>query len=628
MTEFDPVTLQVLRNALQSITDEMNMALIRTAYSTNIKDRRDCSCAIYTPRGEVIAQTELGSPVHLGIMPSALDAVLTEFPVEALEEGDHIIVNLSYPRGPGHLNDITMVSPVFVDGRVAFLVANMAHHVDVGGYAPGSMAIGLHEIFQEGLQIPPVRLVKRGAVDRELLALLKQNVRTSREIEGDIHAQMACNNVGRRRLAELAARYSLETLEQYIEALFAYAERRMRAGIRAIPDGTYTYEDFIEGTPRTPPFIRVRVAVTVAGDTIAIDFTGTDLQVDDSINSNLACTTSACYYVVKAVVDPEVPANAGAYRPIRIHAPEGTVVNARPPAAIGNATIITAQRVVDVLLGALVQAVPERAAAASNGVTSLFNIGGVDPGSGELYNYVETYAGGQGAMHCQDGMDAVQCHMTNTRNAPIEVVEATYPLRIRRYALVPDSDGAGRFRGGLGIRREIEILSEQTTLTVSTDRAVLRPWGVLGGGAGGNAACLLEHPDGTVERLSCVKMTRRVARGTVVTIVTPGGGGYGDPWTRDPERVLWDVVEGLVSPERAREAYGVVVKPTVAGGWTLDRDATARLRAGRRPAAGEPLPIGTTPAVEAGTGLGGAGGGGPDATVVPASSVRRGHRHG
>ncbi|MFB3906171.1 MAG: hydantoinase B/oxoprolinase family protein [Acidobacteriota bacterium] len=573
----DMITLQVVMNALNSITDEMNMALIRTAYSTNIKDRRDCSCAAYTAQAEVLSQTELGSPVHLGIMPSALDHVFAGFRLEDLEEGDHVIVNVPHPTGPGHLNDVTMVSPVFVDGQVAFLVANMAHHVDVGGYAPGSMGLGLREIYQEGLQIPPLKIVKRGRVDAGIMAFIKQNVRTSMEVEGDMHAQMACNNVGRKRLQELASRYGMDMLNAYIKELFDYSERRIRAGIRSIPPGVYSFEDFIEGTPLTSPLIKVKVAVTVDEDSILFDFTGTDPQVGDSINSNLACVKSACYYVVKVLVDPGLPPNIGSYRPIRIIAPEGTVINAKAPAAIGNSTIITAPKVVDVLLGALVQAVPKRAAAASNGVTSLFNIGGLDPGSGRLFNYVETYAGGQGAMHSQDGMDAVQCHMTNTRNAPVEVIESSYPLRIRSYGLVPNSDGPGTFRGGLGMRREITVAAPHAMLTVSTDRSVLRPWGVMGGMDGGNSACLLEGPDGKVEKLSYSKMTRPVEQGSTVTIITPGAGGWGDPLERDPERVLWDVREELISPERARECYGVVVKQT-AGGYQIDEEETAALR--------------------------------------------------
>ncbi len=578
MPNVDMITLQVVANALQSVTDEMNMALIRTAYSTNIKDRRDCSCAIYTPKGEVVSQTELGSPVHLGIMPSALDSVFAWFKLKDVEDGDHIIVNVPHPTGPGHLNDITMVSPVYIDGKIAFLVANMAHHVDVGGYAPGSMGVGLREIYQEGLQIPPVKLVKKGVVDRELLALIKQNVRTSIEVEGDIHAQMACNNVGRKRLEELAGRYPVKVLKKYIEELFDYSERRIRAGLRAIPNGTYAHEDYIEGTPLTQPLIKIRVAVTVEDEEITFDFSGTDPQVNESVNSNEACVNTACYYIVKVLVDPGLPPNVGSYRPIHIRAPEGTVVNARAPAAIGNATIINSPKVVDVLLGALVKAVPERGAAASNGVTSLFNIGGTDPRSGELYNYIETYAGGQGAMHNQDGMDAVQCHMTNTRNAPVEVIETAYPLRITSYGLVPDSDGPGHFRGGLGMRREIKVLSENTTLTASTDRSKLKPWGVFGGMDGGNSACYVEHGNGEIEKLPYSKMTRPIDTGDTVTIITPGAGGWGDPLTRDVQKVIWDVTEEFISPERARELYGVALERKGPRRWELHLEETEGLR--------------------------------------------------
>jgi N-methylhydantoinase B len=574
----DMVTLQVVMNALHSITDEMNTALIRTAYSTNIKDRRDCSCAVYTPKGEVISQTELGSPVHLGIMPSALDNVFARFKLEEMEDGDHIIVNVPYPTGPGHLNDITMVSPAYIDGKIEFLVANMAHHVDVGGYAPGSMALGLREVFQEGLQIPPVKIVKKGVLDKELMAFVKQNVRTSVEVEGDIHAQMACNNVGRKRLEDLAKRYGMEVLNEYIQELFDYSERRIRAGLKSIPKGTYTFEDFMEGTPLTPELIKIKVTITVNEEEIFFDFTGTDPQVNDSFNSNQACVNTACYYIVKVLVDPGLPPNVGSYRPIRIHAPSGSCINAKPPSAIGNSTIITSPKAVDVLLGALVHALPERAAAASNGVTSLFNIGGLNPRSGKLYNYIETYAGGQGAMHNQDGMDAVQCHMTNTRNAPVEVIESTYPLLVRSYGLVPDSDGPGRFRGGLGMKREIEIQSQKTTLTVSTDRSKLKPWGVFGGLPGGNSACYLEHTDGKVEKLAYSKMTRPVEEGDVVTILTPGAGGWGDPLSRDPQKVLSDVTEEFISPERAKEFYGVVIEKKGFRRYELNIEKTNELR--------------------------------------------------
>lgn len=592
MSTVDLISVQVYINAFQSITDEMNMALIRAAYSTNIKDRRDCSCAVYTPEGEVISQTELGSPIHLGIMPSVLDQVLEKFPATDLRPGDHIMVNVPHPVGPGHLNDITVVSPVFVDGVLAFLVANMAHHVDMGGYAPGSMGLGLSTIYQEGLQIPPVKVVREGVVDTQLVDIIKQNVRTDLEVEGDLYAQFACNNRGIRRLEELTRRYGRERLHAYVGHIFDYSERRMRAGLRAVPNGVYEYEDYIEGTSRTPEFLTIRARVTVEDEGIVFDFAGSSPQVEDSINCNIACTRSACYYVVKVLIDPGLPPNVGSYRPIRIEAPEGSIVNAQAPAAVANATIIVAPRIVDTLFGALLAAIPERSAAASNGVTSMFNIGGRDERTSSLYSYVETYAGGQGAMPGLDGTDAVQCHMTNTRNAPVEVIEAAYPLLVRRYGLVPDSEGPGEYRGGLGMMREIEVRSPGTVVTVSTDRTRIRPWGALGGEAGGNARCLVQHPDGPVEPLPYSKMTFSLARGGRVTLVTPGAGGWGSPFKRDPRRVLRDVVDGLISPDRARTRYGVVIHQADDGRHELDLAATERLRGGevKRKAEAAPVP--------------------------------------
>ena len=575
----DMITLQVIMNNLYSITDEMNTALIRTAYSTNIKDRRDCSCAVYTAKGEVISQTELGSPVHLGIMPSALDKVFSTVSLDELNEGDHVIVNVPHPTGPGHLNDITMVSPVFIDGKVSFLVANMAHHVDVGGYAPGSMATGLWEIYQEGLQIPPVKIVKQGVIDKEIMSIITQNVRTPVEVEGDLCAQMACNNVGKRRVKEITAKYGLDVLLAYINEQFAYSEKRIRKGIHALPEGIYGFEDYIEGTPRTEAMIPIKVSVTIGNGEIDFDFTGSSLQVDESLNSNIACVRSACYYVVKVLIDPGLPPNVGSYRPIRVTAPEGTVVNAAFPAAIANATIITAPKVVDVLMGALKDVFPGKIAAASNGVTSLINLGGLDVESGRLFNFVETYAGGQGGMPGEDGMDAVQCHMTNTRNAPVEVIESVYPILVGRYGLIPDTEGPGTWRGGLGMNRELTVLGDKPVLTVSTDRMKIPPWGIFGGHSGGTSSCTVENPEGEVEVLPCSKMTLPVATGSTVTINTPGAGGFGSPLKRDPARVLYDVEEELISPERAREIYGVVLLREGSDGWTVDDAATGKQRA-------------------------------------------------
>ena len=439
----DPISLEVMRNALMSISDEMSAALIRTAYSTNIKDRRDCSCAIYMADGQVVAQSEIGTPLHLGVMPAVIRTVLKRFPLETLKPGDGVIYNNPYPEGPGHLNDITLVSPVFFEGRPVAMVANQAHYVDVGGYAPGSMPYGVTEIFQVGLQIPPLRVIKAAQVDEEILSILLENVRTKVEFRGDLMAQVAANNVGARRLFELFRKHGYASVQAHMIEIMDYSERRMRAGIQELRDGIYTFEDFIEGDSITEDLIRVKVTVTISGDEVNADFTGTSAEVLGPINCRKASTQACVYYVMKSMADPGVPPNSGSYRPIHVVAPEGSLVNSNYPRETVHSNIVTTQRIVDTLLGALIQAAPERAMAAHHGTQNLINIGGLNSRTQRLYNYIETYGGGQGALYCQDGMDGVHSHMTNTRNAPVEVIEATYPLRVNKYGLVPDSEGPG-----------------------------------------------------------------------------------------------------------------------------------------------------------------------------------------
>jgi len=569
----DPITLEVIRNALYSVSDEMSAALIRTAYSTNIKDRRDCSCAIYLTSGEVVAQSEIGTPLHLGVMPAVVQTVLRRFPPEAMDPGDDIIMNEPYPAGPGHLNDVTLVSPVFYQGRPVALVANQAHHVDVGGYAPGSMPFGVTETFQEGLQIPPVKIVKKDVIDEEIASLISDNVRTKTEFRGDLLAQVASNNVGERRFLELVAKYGQETALLYLREIMNYSERRMREGIRRIPDGTYGFEDFMEGDSITDDLIRIKVRVEVKADEVTADFTGSSAQVQGPLNCRKASTAACVYYVLKCIVDPGIPPNSGAYRPIHVIAPEGSILDSQYPHSTVHSNIITTQRIVDALLGAFLEAVPERVMAAHHGTQNLLNIGGTNPRTGRLYNYIETYGGGQGAFHNQDGMDGVHSHMTNTRNAPVEVIEATYPLRVERYGLVPDSEGPGKFRGGMGMQREFTFLAPESTITVSSDRNKIHPWGVFGGREAANAKCLL-FQDGREVGLPS-KITRKVKGGERFRTVTSGGGGWGNPFERDPEKVRWDVLEGLVSLERARSEYGVAIDPET---LEIDRKETGRLR--------------------------------------------------
>lgn len=550
--DIDPIRLEVMRNALYSVTDEMVAALVRTAYSTNIKDRRDCSCAVYTPAGEVAAQSEVGTPLHLGVMPAVVSSVLKGVPISDMEPGDHIVMNQPYPAGPGHLNDISVVSPVFADGKVVALVASMAHHVDVGGYAPGSMAFGTTEIFQEGIQIPPVKIVKRHQVDKELLAFMLANVRLPVVGRGDLMAQVAANNVGGQRLIALMDKYGAETVARYMAALMDYSERRMRAGIGEMPKGRYSFEDYLEWDDEM--LIPIRVAVEIGDDELLADFTGTSPQVEGPLNCRRPTVEACVYYVAKCLVDPGLPPNAGVYRPIEVVAPDGSLVSASYPASVVHSNIVTTQRIVDVLLGAFLKAVPERVQAASSGTENLVIIGGPNPRTGSYFSYVETYGGGQGASFDMDGMSGVHTHMTNTRNAPLEVMETSYPLRVERYGLVPDSEGAGKYRGGFGMVREVTALAD-ASLTLSSDRHRLHPWGVDSGLEASGARCILTKPDGSVQELP-VKLTTRIHAGERIATITPGGGGWGDPRERDHDLVASDVQEGLISQERAETVYG------------------------------------------------------------------------
>ncbi len=552
----DPVSVEVMRNALMSIADEMSAALVRTAYSTNIKDRRDCSCAIYSTDGEVVAQSEVGIPLHLGVMPAVVRTVLKRFPLETMQPGDGVIYNNPYPEGPGHLNDITLVTPVFFRDEPVALVCNQAHYCDVGGFAPGSMPFGVTEIFQVGLQIPPVKIFKRREMDRELLELMRENVRTKVEFKGDLLAQHAANNVGERRLLELFQRHGQEFVVSHMREIMDYSERRMRAGIKRIRDGVYSFEDYIEGDSISDDMITIKVSVEVAGEEVTVDFSGTSPQVEGPINCRRNTTQACVYYVIRSVVDPGVPPNAGANRPIEVIAPEGLIVNSRYPRDVAHSNIITSHRIVDCMMGALLSAIPERVMAAHHGTQNLLTIGGSNSRTGRPYNYVETYGGGQGALHCQDGMDGVHSHMTNTRNAPVEVIEASYPLLVKGYGLVENSEGPGKFRGGMGLFRIITILEDGTTVTISSDRNKIRPWGVLGGGPASPARFGLTDSRGKNLEMGS-KDTRRVSSGDTMTTMTSGGGGWGPPWERDPEKVRLDVREGLVSLERARTDYGV-----------------------------------------------------------------------
>lgn len=548
-TSVDPITLEVLRHALEGIAEEMNVGLMQAAYSTNITDRRDSSCALYLPQGEPIAQSESGTPLHLGVMPAVVRTVLTAIPLQDMHPGDQYLVNTPYPEGPGHLNDLTLVHPVFVDGEVVALVANQAHHIDVGGMTPGSMPADSSDIFQEGLQIPPVALFRDGELVEDILSIFLTNIRTPATSRGDLFAQVAANNVGAARLQTLVARWGVGTLHAAMNQLLDLAERRMRAVIAGLPAGEYQAQDTLEGPERA---ITIRVRLTVDGDELTADFDGTDREVLLPLNCRPATVRACLLYVTVAALDPATPPNAGSLRPLHVLAPEGSLVNARHPASLVHSNVVTSQRICDALIRALYQAAPERVIAACSGTQALLCIGGYDPVRGEPFTYIETHGGGMGARSSYDGQSGVHTHMTNTLNSPVEVLEQSFPIRMLAYTLQPDSEGAGRFRGGFGMRKTLQV-HVPATVTIAADRVKSQPWGLAGGLPAAPARVELRRGDSRV--LLPSRTTLRVDPGDIVTLVTPGGGGWGDPTERSREAVAQDVREGLVSPERAGTIY-------------------------------------------------------------------------
>ena len=519
----DPVELAIFQSAMHSIAEEMGAALRRTALSPNIKERRDYSCAVFDSQGRVIAMGD-HMPVHLGSMPMSVQAAIAAI---HFVPGDIAILNDPYAGGT-HLPDITMVLGVFLPGgeRPAFYVSNRAHHADVGGRFAGSMGPA-EQIFEEGIRIPPVRIVRGGELDREMLDLILLNVRTPVEREGDLQAQIGACRVGERRILEVAEKYGERALNALIDDLLDYSERLVRAELRQMPAGEFSAEDWLDddGVTDIPCKIAVRLRLDPQAGAIHVDFAGSSAQVAGSVNAVRAITLSACFYVLRCLLREDAPATEGILRPLTLDAPRGSIVDALPPAAVAGGNVETSQRIVDVLLRALAQAIPTRIPAASAGTMSNLTIGGVDPRTEEPYTYYETAAGGMGARPGIDGISAVQTHMTNSLNTPIEALEYAYPFRVRRYAIRDGSGGAGRFRGGDGLIREVELLTP-ARLTLLADRRRFRPYGLAGGQEGepGNAWIVKA---GSQEIQLPGKCSRQLDAGDAIRIETPGGGGWG-----------------------------------------------------------------------------------------------------
>ena len=518
----DPIELAICKSSFHAIAEEMGAVLRRTAFSPNIKERRDYSSAVFDAQGRVIAMGD-HMPVHLGSMPRSVEAALAKL---SFSLGDIAILNDPFAGGT-HLPDITLVMPVFVPGveQATFYVANRAHHADVGGMYPGSMGL-CREIWQEGLRIPPVKLVSGGVLNEPLLALLLNNVRTPKEREGDLTAQIGSCRVGAERLLEMVFRYGMPRIEQNIIALLDHSERLMRALLRSLPEGEFHGEDYMDndGFAGEPVKICVTVRPDPVHESLQVDFTGSAPQVSGSLNAVAAITWSAVFYVLRCLLPEEAAPTAGLMRPVTLVLSEGTVVNARPPAAVAAGNVETSQRIVDVLLHAFAQILPARIPAASAGTMTNLTIGGIDPRTGEAYAYYETIAGGSGARPDGNGISGVHTHMTNSLNTPVEALEYAYPFRVRRYAYRAGSGGLGRYRGGDGLIREIELLGP-AQVTLLADRCVFAPYGLAGGDEGANgSAILLVNGERTVLAGKC---NFQAPARAVLRLGTPGGGGWG-----------------------------------------------------------------------------------------------------
>ncbi|MEM7115986.1 MAG: hydantoinase B/oxoprolinase family protein [Chloroflexota bacterium] len=565
----DPIKFEVIRNALLEATEEMSITLRRSAYSTNIKTRADFSCALFDRELRPVAQA-FAQANHLGSLVILVPNAVRAYGVEKLRPGDAILVNDPFVGGV-HLNDITLISPVHHEGELVGYVASLAHHVDVGGGAPASVG-AFREVYQEGVIIPPIKFVENGRIVPDIFTLVLAQIRSKHETAGDLRAQIAANNTGARRLQSLLQQMGRETMQFYIDELVAYTERRTQAELAKLPRGVFQAQGVIDYDGFTDQPVKLQSTITISDEGVHFDFTGCDKQRRAPVNSTYSMTYAACAYVLKTLVDPDVPVNAGFYQFVSMTAEEGSVVYAAPPGAIVGGWE-THMRLTDVMLRALSQALPERIPAGTKGMICHSGFGGIKP-DGDYFCFLETLAGGYGGRFGSDGPDAVQAHGQNTENAPIEETEVNYPVRILRYELVDDSAGPGRFRGGLGLRRDY-VFEHEVSFTVLADRNRWGPSGLFGGEAGKRASYIL-HPNMPDEQELTSKVTLDLQPGDVISYRTCGGGGYGSPLERNPQAVLQDVREGKVSLRTARERYGVVVDDVE---WRVDEGETAVLRA-------------------------------------------------
>lgn len=573
----DTVTVEVIRNLLMSIAEETYSIVVRSAYSTNMKERRDVCTAVIDPDGNSVAQVESLAAL-LGSLQSVVPNIYAKYGKENIKPGDMFVANDPYHGGGNHLPDIVFAAPAFANGRLIGWIANIGHHSDIGGKVPGSTSGDADSMFQEGIRIPVIRIQEKGNVISSVLDLILDNTRVPQERYGDLTAQMSANIIGVQRIEEAYARYQ-DVLIDCMTELVSYTERRVRAIVKELPDGEYCFTDYVDGCgEKYPDPLPIVVKVVVKGDALTVDFTGTASQIDAPINVPYPCTKADVFFAIKALMGGDIPVNEGINRAIKIIAPKGCILNPKEPAPVG-AQIDTSQRVPDAIFGALAPLFPENVTTAGNGAcTTTILSGQGEIGTDSVFIFHEVIAGGGGASEDYDGLSGVQVNMTNTSNMPIEATEMEFhKILARKYELARDTGGAGMQRGGLGIDRQLEILQDEVKYTGLGDRHKFRPWGLEGGLEGAAGGFYRVQRDGTVTKMGHKTTSFPMKKGDVIRVVTPGAGGYGDPKKRPAEYVLKDVIEDKVSVDAAKKLYGVVITEGE-NGYEIDVQATAVCR--------------------------------------------------
>ena len=550
----DPITVEIILNALQSVTDESFLALMKSAYSTNIKERHDHSTAIVDKKGRLVMQAAHSIPVHVASVLGQMEALLAKYPLSDIAPGDVFVANDPHEGGGTHLPDVAFAAPVFVGDALLCFVCNLAHHADIGGANPGSMSGGMTEIYQEGLRIPVVKLFRAGEMQRDLFEMMLLNVRVREERRGDYNAQLAALRYGERRMLALAEKYSAGMLDAVFDQIITRTQHRMRDTLRQVPDGQYHFCDVMDDDGCEAINVPIEVTITMNDGLAVFDFTGTSPQTPGNINIPLHGTKAAVCYAMKAMLDPEVPNNQGVLDAFDVTAPRGSMLNCVSPAAVASRAH-TSQRIIDVVIGAMADALPERVIGAANGANTMAVFSGKDPRTGDEYVYLETLGGGMGGRNDRDGKDGVQVHITNTSNLPIEAIEMEFPLRVESYGLVPDSGGAGRYRGGMGLRRVVRPVGHDCLFNGVGERFRNQPWGIFGGADGQSGKFEIEDGEGAIRHLQPKTGNLVLTSEQVVVIETPGAGGYGPAAERDPEAIAADNKSGKFSAPYMTKNY-------------------------------------------------------------------------